>query len=51
MVHNGAQESCSFSVLQTGRAFAITSMPVSNRVKYKGTVDMCMLLEDCAAVQ
>ena len=51
MVHNGTQDSSSFSLLQTGRAFAITSMPVSNRVESKGTVDTHMPLEDCTAIQ
>ena len=31
MVHSGAEESSSFPLLQTGSAFAITSMPISKR--------------------
>ena len=30
-VHNGGEESSSFPLLQTGSAFAITSMPISKR--------------------
>ena len=37
VVHNGGQDYFSFLLLQTGRAFAITSMPVSNRVECQGT--------------
>ncbi len=50
-MHNGAQDSSSSPLLQTGRAFAITPMPVSNRVECKGTVDTRMPLEDCTAIQ
>ena len=51
MVHNGAHDSSSLPLLHTGRALAVTSMPVSNRAECKGTVDTRMPLEDCTAIQ
>ena len=51
VVHSGAHDSSSFPLLHTGRALAVTSMPVCNRPECKGTVDTRMPFEDCTAIQ
>ena len=51
MVHNGEQDSSSHPLLQTGRALAVTSMPVCKRAECKGTVDTHVPLGDWRAIQ
>ena len=47
MVQNCAADSSSLPLLQTGRDFAVTSMPVFNKAEYKGTINTRMPLMDC----